>query len=188
MIQGYKNFIKNGFTPTLSYVISDGDKEKIIRLIKLMEDNLLDNIVFQFVKPVIKMDSDSIMDLTEMGEIVEYIFYAMKSTKIMYKIEVSFPLCLIDQQVLEKLIEEDKIVTCCHIQSGKGIIFDCDFQVLPCNHFVDMPFIEKQIKSREEIEILWDSEEKQGHILAKSVKLAANGICAVVDVLLDGCF
>lgn len=188
-ILGYKNLISLGFKPTWSYVIVDSDHDKILRLIRLMEDNGLDNMVFQFVKPVIKKGSEPIMDLREMGEMVCYLYQTMKQSRIKYKIEVSFPLCLIDEPILDSLIDENKIVTCCHIQSGKGIVFDSGFKVLPCNHFVDMPFTESPVIEKEEIKQLWKSTSVSS--FRDKVRTYPSKTCASCsrwDICGGGCF
>lgn len=145
MLNGYFNLCYLGFSPTLSYVITNNNIEQITELIKLLENNNMDNIIFQFVKPVIDFRSESIMDLRDMGRMTTEIYNIMSTTKLKYKIEVSFPLCLIDSVTIKKLLDGDKITTCCHVQAGRGIVFDTDFKVLPCNHFVNFPFIENPI-------------------------------------------
>ena len=97
----------------------------------------MDNIVFQFVKPVVEPNSQAIMSMQDMGEMVGQIYNLMLSNGIKYKMEVSFPLCLIEEEILNKLIDENRINTCCHVQAGRGIVFDTDFRILLCNHFID---------------------------------------------------
>ena len=79
---------------------------------------------FQFVKPVLELYKyDEIMNLKDMAKFTEYIYQRMKNSRVQYSVEVSFPLCLIDNNVLNKLISERKITTCCHVQKGKWNCF-----------------------------------------------------------------
>lgn len=162
VMKGYSNLKSIGFNPVFSYVIVNDNQEEFDELINLLEKNQINQIGFQFVKPVIEFDkTDSIMDLRAMASFVEYIYERMKKTDIRYSLEISFPLCLIKKEILHKLINEKRITTCCHVQKGSGIVFDTDFKVLPCNHFAEYPFNETPIDfSRENaIEELWSSNE-----------------------------
>lgn len=162
VLKGYRNLKALGFHPIFSYVIVDDNQGEFDKLIKLLEDNHVDKIGFQFVKPVLEIDkTDSIMDLRTMARFVEYIYERMEESSVEYSLEVSFPLCLIKEEILKKLICERKIVTCCHVQRGSGIVFDTDFKVLPCNHFAEYPFSPKPIDFTQEtsIEDLWNSKE-----------------------------
>ena len=69
----------------------------------------------------------------------------MKSTKTNYCLEISFPLCSVDEKILQKMIDENRIITCCHISTGKGLIFDTDLKILPCNHFAEFPYSDEKI-------------------------------------------
>ena len=80
--------------------------------------------------------------------------------EISYSMEISFPLCLIYEEILKELIAQGKIFNCCHVPRGTGIIFDQDFKVLPCNHFAEYPFSEESIDFSDKLSIekLWESE------------------------------
>lgn len=161
-LKGYDNLKISGFKASVSYVIIDGDRRKFKNLIEVLKEREIDNIGLQFVKPALELtESSNIMDIREMGEFVEYIYELMEKMKLDYCLEISFPLCLIKRAILYKLIEKRKIVTCCHIQSGSGIIFDTDFKVLPCNHFANYPFSKYPLDLKDEkaIDRLWESEE-----------------------------
>lgn len=146
-ITAYKNLKKLNIEPLVSYVIIDDSKEKLEKLITLLEENDMNNIAFQFVKPVLKFDTNhnNMMKLDKMGKFCEYLFKRMLKTNINFSIEVSFPLCLIDRRILEDMLEKKVINTCCHIQKGTALVLDTDFKVLPCNHFVNYPFDIKSV-------------------------------------------
>lgn len=62
-IKGYKNLNEVGIKPIISYVITTNDVNKIKNLISSVVENNLDNLLFQFVKPVISPDSSPIMNI-----------------------------------------------------------------------------------------------------------------------------
>ena len=146
MLKGYQNLKHLGFTPTASYVITDDDYEKFNMLVNFLETNNISPVSFQFVKPVLELNpSNKIMDIKKMGNFIEPMYNILSKSKLNYCIEISFPLCLINSSTLEKLINENKIINCCHVPKGSGIIFDENFKILPCNHFAEFPFSEKSI-------------------------------------------
>ncbi len=160
MLRGYHNLCSVGFNPSISYVIVNDDKEEFERVLNLIESNKITKVIFQFVKPVIELEKTAeIMDIRDMGNFVNYLYERLKNTNFNYVLEVSFPLCLIDRDILEALFAEKKILTCCHIQKGAGIIFDTDFKVLPCNHFAGFPFENKAFDLNEDtIDKVWHSD------------------------------
>ena len=100
VMKGYHNLRQIGFKPVFSYVIVDDNKKEFDNLIKLLEANDVDQIGFQFVKPVIELEkTDSIMDIKLMAHFTEYIYERMSQTNIKYGIEISFPLCLIKRDI-----------------------------------------------------------------------------------------
>lgn len=161
-IEGYHNLKNLGFeNVSLSYVIVDDNQEKFNNIVNLIETNCLKNIVFQFVKPILELkNTDELLDIEKMGKFVTYIYNTMKKTKTNYCLEISFPLCSIDEEILEKMISEHRITTCCHISKGSGLIFDTDLKILLCNHFAEFPYSEEKIglQSTDKILQFLDSE------------------------------
>lgn len=146
MLDGYNNLKKLNFNPSVSYVIVDDDHIKFDALVSFLIKNNITDCSFQFVKPVLEMNkTEKLLDLKKMGIFVEYIYNKLSLTNINYTIEISFPLCLINKTVLEKLSNENRIINCCHVPRGSGINFDENFKIIPCNHFVNFPFSESPI-------------------------------------------
>ena len=161
MVEGYNNLLQLGFKPSISYVITSNDKRKFDKFTKLLLDEKLDNLVIQFEKP--SLDTNSIsntMDIRDMANFTSYIFYALEKSEINYTIELSYPLCLIDKLVLQKMLDKKRITTCCHVQKGTGIVFDVTGEVIPCNHFLGYSFEGKplNIYNQNAIEHLLNTE------------------------------
>ncbi|MBR1653942.1 MAG: radical SAM protein [Clostridia bacterium] len=141
MVEGYHNLKKVGVRTSASYVVVNDSKEEFDNLINFLEREKFTSISIQFVKPVLSLNQkETIMRLDDMGKFVGYIYSRMKETNIKYGIEVSFPICLIDEEIFDNLVREGRINNCCHVPKGNGINFDEDFKVIPCNHFADFPF------------------------------------------------
>ena len=161
LLKGYRNLKNLNFKPSVSYVIVDDDYEKFDRLVSFIEKHNLSPFSFQFVKPVLELNSSNeILDIKKMGNFVELMYNRLSKTNINYCIEISFPLCLINPTVLEKLTEENRIINCCHVPRGSGINFDENFKIIPCNHFAEFPFSETPISfsDKNSIEKIMESD------------------------------
>lgn len=191
-INGYKNLMELGFHPTISYVICNYDVAEIKRLRTLLENRRLDDITIQFVKPVIsKIDDKISMSLNDMGRLVSEIYYIFNSSDKHYRLEISFPLCLIDHKILDLLIKEKKILTCCHLQRASGLVINTNFTILPCNHFIDMPYSDVAVglQKSEMIQEFWNSEMVEN--LRKKTRYypSKNCIsCQLWNICGGGCF
>lgn len=192
MVAGYRNLATLGVEPTISYVITSSDEEGFDAFVEMLKNEKLNDLVIQFEKPALSMDEEvKAMDMRDMGKFCGYIFSSMEKSGINYTIEVSFPLCLIDKDVLEDMIEKGRISTCCHVQKGTGIVFDVDGKVVPCNHFMGYPFADEALdpKDPDAIEALMKTE------IAKQFKNTVNRYptsrCEVCDkwpICGGGCF
>ena len=161
MIEGYNNLKKIGVNVTTSFVITSNNQKEFDSLVEFLKKNQISDICFQFVKPVLSLETtEEIMRIDEMGKFTKYIYESMKNTKINYGIEISFPICLIEPQIFEKLVLEHRISNCCHVPKETGINFDENFRVIPCNHFAEFPFSNKPItwKSQDSLDYLLESK------------------------------
>ncbi len=190
-LKGYKNLADLGLFPNMSYVIIDDNFKKIEEIIEIIEKNNIRNFTFQFVKPVVSLKSDDIMPLDKMGSFVAQIYKRMKNVDVNYKLEISFPLCVIEPQILSEMIEAKVINTCCHIQKGTGVVFDNYFRILPCNHFVDFPYKPESMKgcTQASLEEYFESPEvlefRKKSRYYPSEKCAS---CSLWNICGGGCF
>ncbi len=157
-LQGYKN-ISDKVKTSLSYVISSRDINRVISLKSMMEKNQLPAIVFQFLKPSI-IDCLPTMSIEEMADPCEDTYHIFQNSDIKIGFEISFPLCKLNPNLLDDLIATNVISSCCSLETGRRIIFDVDFNVMPCNHFIGTPLNTKPIIiSEESIKTAWNSKE-----------------------------
>ncbi len=154
-IQGYKNLKALGANVTLSYVLGTQSLSEIEGLKECLLRHSLDNIVFQLYKPS-ALEGKDVPDLMSIIETCKLAFNVFKETPLHFAFEMSIPLCLLDKSFLEELINKNMIQTCCHIRKGTGIIFDSNFDILPCNHFINSPLNEKVVPF-DKIKDFWNS-------------------------------
>lgn len=158
MVAGYHNLKKLGINVSTSYVLCDNDYQNFDKFLSSFIDNNLNNISFQLYKP--SVDGETYAEaptISDLARICEYAFEKIKNTNINYSFEMSIPLCSLNELVLEEMISKKCLTTCCHITKGTGIIFDSNFNVLPCNHFVNKPLNDTPIE-KGEILNFWNSK------------------------------
>lgn len=163
VLKGYQNLKRVQIPTVLSYVIAKKDFSKIDELLSLLLDIEATQILFQLVKPVVGESQRLDLSMRDMADIVEYLYHAMKATKelqaIDYKIELSIPFCFIQEEILLDMLSAGRFTYGCHMRKGTGIVFDTTLQVLPCNHFVNFPYQQSRVNSKEAVEKLWVSPE-----------------------------
>lgn len=175
MVEGYKNLKRLGINVSTSYVLCDNDYNKFDKFLSSFIDNELDNLSFQLYKPSVEFENDSdAPTITDLANLCEYVFRKMKKTDIKYSFEMSIPLCCLNEKVLDEMIAKKCITTCCHISKGTGIIFDSNFNILPCNHFVNHPLNTNRILPNQILDF-WNSETPKK--FRSSVKTYPHKIC-----------
>lgn len=158
MVKGYHNLKKLGVKVSLSYVLCDMDLANFDRFLDSFLENKLDNIVFQLYKPSVDENDDfDTPDINDLAQLCKYVYYKLKKTSIKFSFEISIPLCCLDEKLLNDMLKDKVITTCCHISKGKGIVFDTNFDILPCNHFVDHPLNSVKIPPTKIIDF-WNSD------------------------------
>lgn len=190
MVEGYHNLKKLGINVSTSYVLCNNDYTKFDEFLEKFIYNKLDNIVFQLYKPSVEQNNNNYKEPTifEIARLIEYVFIKMCKTNIEFSFEMSIPLCCLDENILNKMIEMKCIFTCCHISKGSGIIFDSNFNILPCNHFVNHPLNNKKIDSKN-IYDFWNSDIPK--MFREKVRTYPNEICQKCNkwkICGGGCF
>jgi radical SAM protein with 4Fe4S-binding SPASM domain len=191
MIAGYHNLKSVGVNTSVSYVVVSDDKDEFDKLIAFLEEENISSISIQFVKPVLSLEKkEPIMSLDDMGKFVGYIYKRMEETNIKYGIEISFPICLIDDEIFEKLVKGKHVSNCCHVPKGSGINFDENFRVIPCNHFNDFPFSDSiDFNNTNELDKLMETEiVKEFRKKARSYPTEKCKKCDRWNICGGGCF
>lgn len=191
MIEGYHNLKNVGVNTSVSYVVVNDDEEEFDKLIGFLEKENISSISIQFVKPVLSLEKkEPIMKLDDMGKFVGHIYSRMEETNIKYGIEISFPICLIDDDIFEKLVRGKHISNGCHVPKGTGINFDENFRVIPCNHFNDFPFSDSiDFNKNNELDELMNTEiVKEFRKKARSYPTEKCKKCDKWSICGGGCF
>ena len=191
MLEGYHNLKNVGVKTSVSYVVVSDNQNEFDKLICFLEKENISSISIQFVKPVLSLDKkEHIMSLDDMGKFVEYIYRRMEETNIKYGIEISFPICLINETIFEKLVKGKHVSNCCHVPKGNGINFDETFKVMPCNHFNEFPFSDPiDLNNEKALDELMDTEiVKEFRKKARSYPTEKCKKCDKWNICGGGCF
>ncbi|PIR93925.1 hypothetical protein COT97_04010 [Candidatus Falkowbacteria bacterium CG10_big_fil_rev_8_21_14_0_10_39_11] len=142
VIAGYDNLQKLGIEPTISITIVSDLIPRIEELLVNLDNAGISAITFDMGTPVIVGDSisaEGIQDPRQLAQSCSEIYSFMKRRNSRFNMRISVPLCLFPEDLRNEMITSNAIMTCCHIQSGSGVIFDQGGNLLPCNHFPSHP-------------------------------------------------
>ena len=156
-IKGYENASYCGIKTSLSYVLCNTDTKKFDNFWKVVKEHHLNNILFQLYKPSAE-DENQIISIEELSILCKYVYDKIYKDEINFVFEMSIPLCSLDKNMLTHMILKNRIITCCHITKGTGMVFDPDFNILPCNHFMGHPLNDTNIELDKLIEF-WNSDD-----------------------------
>lgn len=187
MIEGYNNLVKLNANVSLSYVLCDTDYTVFDKFWDMVQLKKLNNVFFQFYKPNVDLLSDEGPSIFELAELCKYVYNKVKNSNINYAFEMSLPLCVLDSKMLEEMINHNKIKTCCHITKGLGLVFDPDFNILPCNHFVNTPLNTKKIEFNKIIDFWNSSTVKEFRNIIKHYPSIKCSLCSKWKECGGGC-
>ncbi len=156
-IKGYENASYCGIKTSLSYVLCNTDTKKFDNFWQVVKEHHLNNILFQLYKPSAE-DENQIISIEELSILCKYVYDKIYKDEINFVFEMSIPLCSLDKNMLTHMILKNRIITCCHITKGTGMVFDPDFNILPCNHFMGHPLNDTNIELDKLIEF-WNSDD-----------------------------
>jgi radical SAM protein with 4Fe4S-binding SPASM domain len=116
--------------------------KRLIQLVNLLVELDPSSVTIDMGSPVITQTGVEAVDILnpfELRDAVTVLHQLLKKTKLRYGFNVSIPLCILDKQTRDELVEEGRILTTCHVPKGKGVIFSPEGDVLVCNHFSPFP-------------------------------------------------
>ncbi len=147
-MEGYKNLQKCNINTTISYVLCDKNYDTFDNFWNLVKKENLNNILFQLYKPSAE-DKTYPISIFELADLCKYVYDKIYKEDKNFVFEMSIPLCVLDENMLNHMILKNRIITCCHISKGTGLVFDSDFNIIPCNHFMGHPLNESVLNSNE---------------------------------------
>ena len=157
-LEGYNNMITCGCHTILSFVISIPDTNMFSNLRDFLIHYGILQIRFLMEKPGLYSIKENTTDIFTLAKCCEIIYKIFEDTGIDYKIQLSIPFCAIKQSILTKLIQQKRVYSCCHIMEGTGIVFDTEFNILPCNHFLGSSMNDFPVSSNQIIKF-WNNTE-----------------------------
>lgn len=139
IINAIKIVMREEINVTVSYVLNENNMDSVLKLVKILNENNIKNLRLSFCYPEVIGNEDyyhnnPLVLIDKFCQIYE------KLDEIFPKfiLHQSLPLCIWDRAVLEKMKKKKQIKTVCQIHSKGGLIFDTDFNLLPCNALYDI--------------------------------------------------
>lgn len=95
-------------------------------------------------------------------------------------LEQTFPLCIWDQDFIKKLEKRGQLASVCQLLSHKGLIFDTEMNIIPCN-------VMHEIKLGKFGEDFKNAIELINHLQNKKNKKIFNKLCSLPDAKCNDC-
>lgn len=162
-LEGLYNLKSFGLKPSVSITITTSLLVRLRKAIEVILDTGVDHLAFNLASPVINGRNiyvDNIPNPQQLAEAIKDAHFFLKGKDISYGFNVSIPLCLLPPNIKQELMEEQKILTTCHVPKGTGIVFSEDGSIIPCNHFVGHKLGQYGIdfSTRTELLEFWNSQ------------------------------
>lgn len=157
MLNGYRNAVRCGINTSLSYVLCDTNYDKFDEFWNIVKKYELNDILFQLYKPSVNEKNTSI-SVKEIADMCKYVYNKIYKDDVNFVFEMSIPLCALDERMLNHMIAKKRIITCCHISKGLGMVLDENFNILPCNHFMGYPLNNHKLEMENIIDF-WNSSD-----------------------------
>lgn len=142
-LAGIKNCSVVGSVSSLT-TITKNNYHHLLDIVRLTQKLGVEKSVFNCAIPVVSekgVFADQCLSPKELGETVTSLFRKARVANLSFHLNATFPICLIDKDVLNEMIALKWISVGCHMYEGEGAVFDTNGSILPCTHFSDAPLI-----------------------------------------------
>lgn len=165
--EGIKNCSDIGKVSTLT-TICKSNYYKLFDLLKFSYNLGVQKVAFNYAMPVMyedKVSAEETLDLSKVTKVISDLFKQTKDANLSFHLNVTFPLCLLEKEVLNEMLELGWLSTGCQMYRGSGVAFDAEGNVLPCTHFSDAPLIEKTLNKNDRFSLkdnffqIWEDSE-----------------------------
>ena len=141
VLQGIENCRENQLQFSLSYVLSSESIKNIeIFAEQIRSRGIAERIFFSFCNDVF-LENEEVLTTNSLhpleinkilGEKYETLNTILEDNFVLHQ---SLPLCMCNENVLNKMSEKNQAKTTCHVHNRTGVVFDTNGTILLCNHF-----------------------------------------------------
>jgi radical SAM protein with 4Fe4S-binding SPASM domain len=135
---GFQNLNELGIKLSISITWVKELATRYIDVLENLINNNITNIGMDFGTPFVVGESisvDNILDPRESADLIGKVYqFLVEKKDVNFSFYITFPLCLIEKEIRNKLIKQKVISTTCHVPSGSAIILDQSGRILPCCH------------------------------------------------------
>lgn len=144
MLQAIANVASSDVNYVVSMVLSNDNIDTYLRAVK-------DAVNFGGKEFYFSFEHDfSVLDGNEDAYDIQKVFQLVQGFKNSYEklsemtgghfqLHQSLPICIWDQNLIQKLSEKNQIITSCQLLERSGLVFDTDGSLIPCNLMYQVP-------------------------------------------------
>ena len=116
--------------------------ENFDEIIEVIAKSNAESLSLDMERPIIvnnEIQGDGMATPREMADFFVRIYPRLVASGTRFIVKVSIPFCLFPEDFIERLFDNNNIISGCQIFDGRGIIVDPYGRILPCNHFCNNP-------------------------------------------------
>lgn len=141
--KGIENCRSNNFDFSLSYVISADNVNNLCSFAKEIRAAGIDEFIsFSFCNETINSSGEFEEFCKEKHPLWVNKRFSEQYSELnnilcgQFSLHQTLPLCMCDNDLIDKMVARNQIATSCHVHNRAGVIFDTDGSILLCNHFI----------------------------------------------------
>lgn len=180
VLLGIRNCLSSGLSVTVSMVLTEENINSYLVGVKTLKELGVKNFHFSFC-----YEFDTSMEHNHylkqhnpkklIKEFVSSYSELDKITNHCFTLQESFPLCLWDKDILEKLNQKGQISTVCQLLAKTGLLFDTMGNIIPCNAMADIKLGQLNVDFK-------TAQELIKHTQQEDFKKIYSKLCGVPDL------
>lgn len=166
ILTALKNVAQSQIKCRVSFVINSDNVDHLIDVVKFATNLQIKEFFFSFEHDFSFLDGKCVQyDLQKISKVVDVFtksYYELdKITKGNFLLHQSYPLCIWDNEIIQKLTEKRQIYTSCSLLRRSGLVFDTDGSLIPCNAMYQTPIgkFGLNFNDKATFENFWNSEK-----------------------------
>lgn len=143
-LQAISNVASSDINYVVSMVLSSDNIGTYLRAVKDAVDFGGKEFYFSFEHDFSVLDgNEEVYDIQKVFQLVDGFQSSYEKlseiTKGHFQLHQSLPICIWDNNLMQKLTEKNQIITSCQLLERSGLVFDTDGSLIPCNLMHQVP-------------------------------------------------
>lgn len=139
-VQAVRNIVRSGVNHVVNITACKNLISNFEEMIAAVKSTGTDKFSIDTGKPIFLNGKSCVDGMGTPGEMADFfirVYPELEKSGLRFSLKVAVPFCLFPRDFVEKLISDGNILTGCQMIGNRGLIFDPEGKLLPCNHVCD---------------------------------------------------